>query len=251
MTTNKKILILHAPGTNRDNDLAEAFRLAGGNPEIIPLSILFAEKTEWRKYDLLALPGGFSYGDALGAGRLWALDLQTWFSDQLAHFIEDDRPVIGICNGFQALVKSGVLPGNDSRGTLTHNVNGKFECRWVTLAANAENPSPWLKNLEGIDCPIAHGEGRFVMEVGKELPSAQIALTYRLPNGAPANQHYPANPNGSAHDIAGITNPKGNILGLMPHPENHIYTNQHPLFSRGDNKNLGLTLFTNGINWNR
>ena len=251
MKTDKKILILHAPGTNRDNDLAEAFKLAGGTPEIIPLSILHSEGIDWRKYDLLALPGGFSYGDALGAGRLWALDLQTWFNEQLAHFVENDRPVIGICNGFQALVKAGVLPGNESQATLTHNANGKFECRWVGLAANSENPSPWLRDIEAIDCPIAHGEGRFVMEAGKELPQSQVALTYLLPNGKPANQHYPANPNGSAFDIAGITNPAGNVLGLMPHPENHIYPNQHPHYSRGENKNLGLSLFSNGINWKR
>lgn len=249
MATIKKILILHAPGTNRDNDLAAAFRLAEGDPYIVPLSVLREEKITWTEYDLLALPGGFSYGDALGAGRLWALDLQTWFSDQITEFVEKDRPVIGICNGFQALVKSGILPGSDARATLTHNENGKFECRWVTLAANSESTSPWLKDLEGIDCPIAHGEGQFVMETGKELPQPQIALTYLNPDGQPANQQYPANPNGSAHDIAGITNQAGNVLGLMPHPENHIYPQQHPLFARKGHKNLGLKLFTNGINW--
>lgn len=249
MKANKKILILHAPGTNRDNDLAAAFRLAGGAPEIVPLSVLHQEKINWQNYAILALPGGFSYGDALSAGRLWALDLQTWFSDHINEFIASRRPVIGICNGFQALVKSGILPGNGQRATLTHNDNGKFECRWVALAPNLENPSPWLKGLENIDCPVAHGEGRFVMQVGEELPETQKAFTYRLPGGKPANHRYPANPNGSEFDIAGIINPRGNVLGLMPHPENHIYPQQHPHYSRKGQKHTGLSLFVNAINW--
>ena len=246
---NKKILILHAPGTNRDNDLAAAFKMVEGDPEIIPLSVLHKEKIDWQKFDILALPGGFSYGDALGAGRLWALDLQTWFSDQINKFVEQGKPVIGICNGFQALVKSGILPGNEIKATLAHNNNGQFECRWVSLAANPSNHSPWLRNLEGIDCPIAHGEGRFIMAEGQELSKSQIGLTYRSPNGDLANQQFPANPNGSAYDIAGITDLEGNVLGLMPHPENHIYPQQHPLYSRKAQKNLGLALFANGINW--
>lgn len=243
----KKALLLHAPGTNRDGDLAKAIRAAGGEPEIVPLSCL-AELKDWRDYHLLALPGGFSYGDALGAGRLWAFELQTVFRDFIHEFVASNRPVIGICNGFQALVKAGILPDNPSlQATLTFNASGHFECRWVTLQANPNNPSPWVRDLPPIYCPVAHGEGRFLMAEGSTLPGEQIALLYRKRDGTPADGLYPFNPNGSIHDIAGITNPTGNVLGLMPHPENHIHPYQHPQWTRGENSGLGLALFENAF----
>jgi len=242
-----KALILHAPGTNRDNDLAYALELAGGKPEIIPLSILRDRKVNWMDFGLLALPGGFSYGDALGAGKLFALDLQTWFEESLQGFMETGLPVIGICNGFQALVKSGLLPGGDKQATLTFNQSARFECRWITLAPNKENSSPWLDNLKPIECPVAHGEGRFIMAGDKQLPASQIAFQYTFGDGTPANMTYPVNPNGSPFDIAGVTNHEGNILGLMPHPENHIHHYQHPGWTRSLQTGLGLELFRNGI----
>ena len=153
-----KVLILHAPGTNRDGDLEAAFRLAGGDPEIVTISKLVEKPEMWKKYALLGLPGGFSYGDALGAGRLWALELQTRFADFIYSFVESGRPVIGICNGFQALVKTGILPGSGQTATLTYNQSGKFECRWAALTVNPKNTSPWLSGIKRIDCPIAHGE---------------------------------------------------------------------------------------------
>lgn len=249
MSANK-VLILHAPGTNRDGDLAAAFSLAGGDPEIVPLTKLVEDKNILKDYALLALPGGFSYGDALGAGRLWALELQTRFSEILSSFVETGRPVIGICNGFQALVKTGILPGNDQTATLTYNQSGKFECRWVNLSVNRENNSPWLTGIESIECPIAHGEGRFLMEENSSLSGKQTAFSYTAADGTPANLSYPANPNGSPGDIAGITNLAGNVLGLMPHPEDHIYYYQHPAWTHyhdARNSKLGLQLFINGI----
>ena len=247
----KKVLILHAPGSNRDGDLAHAIQIAGGVPYIVPLSTL-AQGVNWHDYAMLALPGGFSYGDALGAGRLWALELQTTFVDFLHDFVASGRPVIGICNGFQALVKTGVLPGSQT-STLTFNVTGHFECRWVTLIPNATNPSPWLNDLPPIYCPVAHGEGRFLLSDGERrmyssaLPPAQIALSYGDENGNPAGCAYPANPNGSPRDIAGITNAAGNVLGLMPHPEDHIIPYQHPRWTRGHPGGMGIKLFENGL----
>ncbi len=253
-----RILILHAPGVNRDGDLARAFELAGGQPEIVPLSALRRGEADWRHYAMLALPGGFSYGDALGAGRLWALDLQTWFAEALNDYVQTGKPVIGICNGFQALVKAGVLSAG-AGATLTFNASGHFECRWVTLTPAAENPSPWLTGLGAILCPVAHGEGRFlVTQQGTEgdpvlapAASAQVALRYARPDGTPAEGAYPFNPNASLADIAGVTNARGNVLGMMPHPEDHIYFYQHPAWTRQQDApgGLGLPLFVNGVHF--
>lgn len=243
----KKVLILHAPGTNRDGDLAEAIRLAGGEPTIEPVSRLKNEDRNWHEYSMLALPGGFSYGDALGAGRLWALELKNAFEDMLQSFLTNHRPIIGICNGFQTLVKAGVLPGNGQTATLTFNTSGHFECRWVVLSPNKNAKSPWLKNLGSIFCPVAHGEGRFLLSEGESFPKEQIGLTYSYPTGVPACGEYPVNPNGSIQDIAGIINPAGNVLGLMPHPEDHIYCYQHPNWNRGESGGMGVKLFKNGL----
>jgi phosphoribosylformylglycinamidine synthase subunit PurQ / glutaminase len=241
------VLILHAPGTNRDGDAAQAVAKAGGTPHIQPLANLRYEQVNWLSYRMLILPGGFSYGDALGAGRLWALDLETWFRDMLLAFIDSGRPVIGICNGFQALVKAGILPSPDTSATLTFNNSGKFECRWVRLLSNPDCPSPWMQGISSIDCPVAHGEGRFLLIDGNYLANSQHALVYAGPEGGPAKGLYPFNPNGSPNDVAGVTNPAGNVLGLMPHPEDYIYPHQYPAWSRLEQGSSGLALFVNGI----
>jgi phosphoribosylformylglycinamidine synthase len=241
------ILILHAPGTNRDGDLARAFELAGGRPEIVPLSQLRRGEARWQDYAMLALPGGFSYGDALGGGRLWALDLQTWFAEAMQAFVESGKPVIGICNGFQALVKSHLLPGDGQKATLTFNASGHFECRWVNLVPSRDNQSPWLEGITAIMCPVAHGEGRFLMDADGSILKEQVALVYAKPDGTPAEGLYPSNPNGSLMDIAGITNARGNVLGMMPHPEDHVYGYQHPAWTRGEAGRMGLPLFIKGV----
>ncbi|MBM3150887.1 MAG: phosphoribosylformylglycinamidine synthase I [Chloroflexi bacterium] len=263
-----KALVLQAHGTNRDLDAIEALALAGARPEGVPLNLLRAGKKHFADYQMLVIPGGFSYADALGAGRLLALDLKSYFADEMAAFVDAGRPVMGICNGFQALVKAGILPGNgvlpqqlpssrvesDSRQvTLTFNRSGRFECRWVRLAPLSRT-CIWTRGLrEAIDCPVAHGEGNFQAAPGFPLDSfaacGQVALAYLRADGSPANGEYPANPNGSLLDIAGICNPPGNVLGLMPHPENHIHAWQHPLHTRHAVAGSGLALFQQGVEY--
>ncbi len=253
-----KALILHTTGTNRDHDAAEALALAGAVPEIVHLNQLRAGDRNWQVYQMLVLPGGFSYADALGAGKLLALELKVYFAEEVRAFVNSGKPVIGICNGFQALVKSGILPdpavnGTHPAATLTFNAGGHFECRWVTLQPQSST-CIWTRGIsEPIYCPVAHGEGNFLTQqdqTGSWLKANdQIALVYTRPNGQPACGEYPYNPNGSVMDIAGICNPGGNVLGLMPHPENHIFSHQHPRWTRGETSGSGLPLFKNGVQY--
>ncbi|HXF61590.1 MAG TPA: phosphoribosylformylglycinamidine synthase I [Caldilineaceae bacterium] len=250
-----RILILHASGANRDTEAARACELAGGEPEIVHINQLRSGARSFGDYAMLLLPGGFSYGDALGAGARMALDLQVFFQEQLAAFVETGRPVLGICNGFQTLVKCGLLPGGPAHPagngaaprqvTLTENASGHFECRWVHLAPNRRASAGFLSELDDlIFCPVAHGEGNFQVKDGEVLQALEanhlVAFRYVDQEGRPAGERYPLNPNGSVADIAGICNPQGNVLGLMPHPEDHVLPIQNP-FGRRDR--LGLPLF--------
>lgn len=270
-------LILHANGINRDIETAAALEKAGAEADIIHLNQLREGGVKWGNYQILVIPGGFSYADALGGGKLMALEMNVYFADQVREFVESGKPVIGICNGFQALVKSGILPGSigakaapvrrgkkpaakgkvkaaaakSVRATLTFNQSGRFECRWIYLKPVSQK-CIWTQELEElVYCPVAHGEGRFLLGNPKEAKALQhkdmIALTYVLPDGSPADGIYPDNPNGSHSDIAGVCNDKGNVLGLMPHPEDHIHPWQHPRFSRGETGQLGLALYENGV----
>ncbi len=278
-----RVLILHATGTNRDREAAQACELAGGAPEIVHVNQLRDGLRDLRHYQMLVLPGGFSYGDALGGGRLWAVDLRHVLWQPLQEFVEAGKPVLGICNGFQALVKAGWLPDltlptpttcsgwitNPAAGspdyksggsgereqqlvTLTYNASARFECRWVWLEPNPDSVCVFTRELRRrIYCPVAHGEGRFVPRDEAVLEAmragGQIALTYVAPDGGPAV--YPYNPNGSVADVAGICNPRGTVFGLMPHPEDHILPWQHPRWTRGESDGLGLALFENGIKY--
>ncbi len=262
-------LALQAHGTNRDLDVMAALELAGAAPVGAPLNDLHAGKLDWRTFQMLVIPGGFSYADALGAGKLLALDLTAYFADEIAEFVASGKPVIGICNGFQALVKAGILPGTPVANapgsevvaragygaappyTLTYNAGGHFECRWVTLRPVSQR-CIWTQGLrELIATPVAHGEGNFQAASADAIAALrtadQIALTYVNSSGEPANGAYPHNPNGSAADIAGICNQRGNVLGLMPHPENHLHPWQHPRWTRGEQGHSGLPLFRNGV----
>ena len=241
-----RVLIPVALGTNRDGDLADAFTAAGANPERVPLTALRSGERRLADYQVLAVPGGFSYGDALGAGRLLGLDLSEWFGDQMRTAVAAGKPIFGVCNGFQALVRAGLLPGGDEPAVLSENLNGQFECRWVTLLP--ESKSGWTAGLtEPLRCPVAHGEGRFVSsDLGALEARGQVAFRYGTADGALAGETYPANPNGSAGDVAGITDETGLILGMMPHPEDHILERQDPLRGRATSGNC-LPLFEAGI----
>jgi phosphoribosylformylglycinamidine synthase len=252
------VIILHAPGTNRDREAALACTAAGGDPHVVLVDDVVKGRTNLSDYAMLLLPGGFSFGDDLGAGKLWAVALREGLSDRLHAFVDAGKPVLGICNGFQTLVKAGLLPGDDGeddvqRVTLTRNDSARFECRWVTLRAEPDSPCVFTKTLGDrlIHCPVAHGEGKVVARddrVRERIGSLGLAaLRYVARDGGPAS--YPDNPNGSEGDIAGLTNPKGNVLGLMPHPEDHIVPQQHPRFHRGERGQLGLALFEAGVTY--
>jgi phosphoribosylformylglycinamidine synthase I len=239
------VLIMCTNGTNRSAELAHAFSLAGAQTEVAHLNELRANKKRLSNYQILAIPGGFSYADILGAGRLFAIDLKQHFEEELKNFIDSKKPVIGICNGFQVLVKAGLLPEikkSSSAATLTFNKSGNFECRWVYLKS-ASKMCLWTSDLhELVYCPVAHGEGRLVLEQPEDMhhlqENNQIAC---------AKEVFPYNPNGSIAGIAGLCNATGNVLGLMPHPEDHVLNIQHPRFTRKEHGNLALKLFINGV----
>jgi phosphoribosylformylglycinamidine synthase len=256
-----KAIILHAAGINRDIVAERALELAGADAAIVHVNDLKARRGALAEGRILVVPGGFSYADALGAGRLFALDIASYFRDEVAAFVAAGKPVIGICNGFQTLVKSGILPGvgffpgdaEERWATLTDNSQRLFECRWVTMRIE-KSPCIWTAGLEEpITCPIAHGEGRFLTKDEAHLEALRraglVALTYAAPDGGPARGRYPDNPNGSAADIAGICNPAGNVLGLMPHPEDNIFSGPGAKAYRGGKPGGGLELFANGVRY--
>ena len=211
-------IVVAGPGTNRDPDAVLALELAGAEPTVVLARELSADPSRLDAAQLLVVAGGFSYGDALGAGRMLALDLTAAdggkLGDALRAFVAAGRPVVGICNGFQVLTRTGLLPG-----ALGHNEAGRFDCRWVALTPEPTSRCIWTAGLDDdIHCPIAHGEGRYVHDDPAGLAAAgQVALRYAG-----------ANPNGSVADIAGVCDESGVVLGLMPHPENHVVARQHP-----------------------
>ena len=233
-----RAIVIAGPGTNRDDDARHALELAGADAHIVLADELTARPRLLDDARLAVVAGGFSYADALGAGRMLALDLTVGLGDKLCGFVAEGRPVIGICNGFQVLTRTRLLPG-----ALGHNANGRFDCRWVSLEPQ-RSACVWTKGLEDpIHCPIAHGEGRYVHPDPESLgEGGQVALRYRS-----------TNPNGSVADIAGVSDPSGLVLGLMPHPENHIVVRQHPRFARGGGgpEHLGLRIFEQGVRYAR
>ncbi len=245
-----KVLILRTAGTNCDWETEHGFALAGAVPERVHISRLLDGSVSLSDYGILVIPGGFSYGDDLSAGKVLANELRYKLQDQVFSFAESGRAIVGICNGFQVLVKTGLLPfsqrGNAVCATLTFNDSGRFEDRWIYLRCTGK--SPLLSDLSGetITLPVAHGEGKFLTEKKEELETlqknGQVAFQYAEPDGSAA-LNYPENPNGSVEGVAAVTNEKGNVLGMMPHPERFLYPCCHPAWTRQAGKSTdGLRL---------
>ncbi len=220
-----KALVLRAAGTNCDQETVHALKAAGAESDVVHINQLILGRVRLHPYQMLVIPGGFSYGDDIGAGKVLANELRLRLKDQLSRFIETKKLVIGICNGFQVLVKAGLLPGFDpidekQSVTLSLNDSARFQCEWVNMKKEISAAS-WLANAPAtFELPIAHGEGKFITADPKIMASLKKnkQIVFR----------YAGNPNGSEEDIAGICNVAGNVIGLMPHPERFLVRYQHP-----------------------
>lgn len=258
------VIVLRTAGTNCDREAAFAFRNCGASVESVHINQLFQGRARLDDFHILVIPGGFTYGDDIESGRILANELRLRLGEDLCRFLGDGKLMIGICNGFQVFVKAGILPGPldegekkqhaaGQRATLINNDSGKFEDRWCYL--KPEGKSVWMKGLEEIMYfPVAHAEGKFVPQsedvLNKLRYNGQIAFRYCTAEGG--KPVYPQNPNGSVDNIAGITDRTGRVLGLMPHPERHFLTIQHPFWTRlGRNGRYGqgAKIFQNGVDY--
>lgn len=246
-------LILRAPGANCDGETQFAFERAGARADRLHVHRLRDNPQLLRKYDILAIPGGFTYGDDVAAGKILAVELIAFLGDALREFRDAEKLVIGICNGFQVLLKAGLLVPPDEDGplaTLAQNAGGRFEARWTYLQASPGN-CVWLTDCDRLTLPVAHGEGNFVCRkewILKGLEqAAQIVLRYTTPDGKPDG--FPFNPSGSQGNVAGLCDATGRVFGLMPHPERHILPTQHPRWTRDGlrEEGDGLKLFRNAV----
>ena len=247
-----RVLIVRAPGANCDAEAQFAFELAGAVAERVHINRLRERPSELLRYQVLVIPGGFTYGDDVAAGKILANQLAHFLGEALRRFRDADKLILGICNGFQALLKAGLLLPPDEEGplaTLAHNESGLFGDRWITLHAKPGN-CPFLRGIDQLHVPVAHGEGRFVCREEWLLhgleQAGQIVLRY-------SGSKFPENPNGSQGDVAGICDPTGHVLGLMPHPERHVLPTQHPQWTRRGlaAEGEGLKLFRNAVQFFR
>ncbi len=259
-----KVIILRTAGTNCDQETRFAFEYFGAQVDLIHINNLLANKTRLKDYHILTIPGGFTYGDDIESGRILANELIFKLGEDLCRFITDKKLILGICNGFQVLVKAGILPGPlteeerschdcSQKVTLTHNDSGKFEDRWIYLEVTGK--SVWTEGLkETLYLPVAHAEGKFAGQDKKILEKLdenhQVSFRYTTKEGEAAS--YPHNPNGSQENIAGISDAAGRVLGIMPHPERHFLFTHHPHWTRLANKGKlgdGARIFENGIKY--
>lgn len=257
-TFTPQVLVLRAPGTNCDRETAYAFETCGATTRALHVNALLAKPGALSRAHGLVIPGGFSYGDDLGAGTVLGTSLRTRLRDELRRLVDRGGVVLGICNGFQVLVKTGLLPGfeNTDAGelrttSLASNIQNRYEDRWVTLKATSSR-SVFVREGDMIHCPVAHAEGRLLTaddDVRKRLHAdEQVALVYVRADGSAA-RGFPHNPNGSTDDIAGICDHTGRVLGMMPHPERNQFPWQDPRFHRGTapRKPEGMLLFKNAV----
>jgi len=265
-----RVLILRAPGSNCDLETAHAFELAGGVAERWHVNRVLEAPEGLNDFQVLCIPGGFSYGDDIAAGRILGNQIQHHLAGALESFHAAGKLILGICNGFQVLLKTNLLTPADASGptaTLTLNDSGHFEARWISLEAIPGNCA-FLNGIETIELPIAHAEGKFMtrdQDVFHRLESAgQLVLHYarhtnsnnksQIPN--PKSQiatllSYPINPNGAMGNVAGICDASGRVLGLMPHPERFVDPTQHPRWTRGPKRDVGegLRIFQNAVRY--
>ncbi len=252
-----RVVLLRAPGTNADQEAGFAFQTAGAQVEFLHINAVLENPAALEQFQILCVPGGFSYGDDISAGRILANQMRHHLAEQLRAFKDAGKLILGICNGFQILIKSGVLlpdRAEDPIGTLTLNDSGKYEDRWVNLRVEGDR-SVFLKGIESMYLPVAHAEGKFVprdQATFEQLERAgQLVLRYCSAEDASnpnAELPYPLNPNGACGNVAGLCDESGRVLGLMPHPERFIDPTHHPRWTRqkptvGD----GLLLFQNAV----
>lgn len=246
-----KALVIRTAGTNCDAETVHALTLAGAKTELLHIRELLGHPKKIFEFQICVIPGGFSYGDDISAGKIFANELKFRMQDVFQKFVQLGRLLIGICNGFQVLAKTGFLPmlnGSDSLKqtvSLARNSSGKFQCEWVKIKKE-KSMAQWLKDLpEDFELPIAHGEGRFVTQSKKILEGLEKnhQVVFR----------YLHNPNGSVHAIAGICNPSGNVIGLMPHPERFVNPFQHPGWTKTlpSQPTPGLLFWKSAVNYAR
>ena len=252
-----KAIVLRAAGINCDRETEDALELAGAEAERVHINRIIEDKSALEKCQILVFPGGFSYGDDVAAGKILANQVVHHLYEPVQKFIDAGKLVLGICNGFQVLVKAGILPGNEQTGrqdtvTITYNDSNKFEDRWVYLAPQTEKYI-FIEPARQIYLPIAHAEGKVVTKdeaALKKLKSeGYVAFKYVDENGREGP--YPINPNGSVDSIAGLTDTTGRVLGLMPHPERHVRPTQHPHWTRLKDRtdSDGMTIFNNAVKY--
>lgn len=254
------VIVLRAPGTNCDLETAFAFETAGAKTERVHVNRLLDDPSLLDRFQILCVPGGFSYGDDVAAGRILANQIEHHLGEPVARFKDEGKLILGICNGFQVLIKLGVLLGGANGGepaaTLTWNDSGRYEDRWVRLGCDGSKCA-FLKGIDEMYLPVAHAEGKFVARDEETLrrfdAAGQLPLRYLPLDGkkpvATSTLPFPDNPNGSQADVAGVCDSSGRVLGLMPHPERHITRTQHPRWTRPETTRTGdgLKMFENAV----
>ena len=262
MSAKVRALIITGFGLNCERETHAAFTLVGAEAVLVHLNDLLAEPEQLQSSQILVFIGGFSYGDHLGAGMVFANRLKHSFRPQLERFIADGKLSIGICNGFQTMTRLGLLPGLNGQyftpqAALAHNDQGVFRDAWITVRGNPRSPCVFTRDLEMLPLPVRHGEGKFIARDAASLAELErrelVALRYVDPETGEATQDFPANPNGSTNAIAGICDPSGRLFGLMPHPEAYLSPYNHPHWQRQKingvlpAEGLGARIFRNGV----